>query len=263
MPPKPSVTVVIPTYERNDLLRTSLESIAAQTYDGPVNVVVVDSHPEPVARPIVEEFDDATYYRQVEYFPRHETATHNSALARDVGVHHAEGEYVHFLDDDDELAPRAIQTKISALLQSERADGVYNAIKTSNGEVKSVPKSVPGHEIAYILQRLQSPAQPSTLLIKRKVLTKIQPQRQQTHTDIGTLLEILLRTRLIYLDKPLTVQNYAQGVGYTPAAQQARLQTVERYSGLRRVLLTPKQRKNSNKTYNNLKLLLKSQVHQD
>lgn len=249
----PAVTVVVPTYHRNDLLRAALRSVADQQYDGSVETVVVDSSPEGVAEPVVTAFDDVTYFKQVDFIPRVETATHNAAIARDIGISHATGEYVHFLDDDDELRPRAIARKLGHIREADRAAGAYSALERSDGEVHRVPEAVPGNELAYVLTTLKSPALPSTLLLRREVLLNCPPRRTLPHGDVGGLVEILLRTPLAYVDEPLTVRNRAPSVGRSVATAEARVGVHEKYAGLRTKLLTPAEQSTARATAEGLR----------
>ncbi|WP_227355181.1 glycosyltransferase family 2 protein [Haladaptatus salinisoli] len=51
-----TVSVVVPTYHRNDRLREALDSVADQTHR-PAEVIVVDGTEEARARSVVERFD--------------------------------------------------------------------------------------------------------------------------------------------------------------------------------------------------------------
>ena len=233
----PTVSVVIPTYRRTEQLRRALASVENQTYEGEIEAIVVDNNEKPIARAVAEPFTVARYHHMLEYFPRDEDTSLTVAMARDVGVSNARGKYVQFLDDDDELASVAISRKIEVLEAAPTAGGVYNAIELTNGEVLRNEPIISGNELAYILQTLQSPAPPSTLLVARSSLLACGPQRLQTHNDFGTLVEILLRTRLVYVDEPLTIRDHSDGMRSSPYSERRRLATGRRYAGLRRELL--------------------------
>jgi len=54
--PDDLVSVIVPTYYRNDRLRDTIGSVEAQTYD-PIETIVVDDSGEAHARPVADEFD--------------------------------------------------------------------------------------------------------------------------------------------------------------------------------------------------------------
>ena len=88
-----TASVVIPTYNRRDHLRTCLTHLAAQTRH-PVEVVVVDASPEDGTRTLVaDEFPWVTYLRN-------DRGAGSTATSRAIGVRASTGEVLAFLDDD-------------------------------------------------------------------------------------------------------------------------------------------------------------------
>ncbi|MDC8447834.1 MAG: glycosyltransferase [Nitrospira sp.] len=99
----PKVSVIVPTYNRPDRLRTALASLAAQTYQDFEVIVVNDAGCDVGA--IVAACADR--YRIT-------TITHDRnrglAAARNSGVRAAKGTYVAYLDDDDRYLPNHLET---------------------------------------------------------------------------------------------------------------------------------------------------------
>jgi glycosyltransferase involved in cell wall biosynthesis len=111
----PSVSAVIPTRNRPELLRRSLASVAAQTYPGLEVVVVVDGP------------DDRTTELLAAWSDRPLTVVVNERSlgggeARNVGVRAARGRWIAFLDDDDEWMPRKLETQMAELLALPEAE---------------------------------------------------------------------------------------------------------------------------------------------
>ena len=234
---RPPVTVAIATYEPDEGLRNALASVADQAYEGSVTAVVVDNTETASGESIVDEFPFASYHWQLEQFPRQETGLANVAIARDLGVQLADGDYVHFLDDTDVLEPEAIGRKVDAIQQHPNARGAYSALRKADGTVKHVPEIVVDNPLVFLLANLRPPTLPSALLVEREVLLDCPPRRTLPHEDICGLIEILLRTPLAYVDEPLTGRTQPPGISNTPASQEGRLGTHERYAGLRAQLL--------------------------
>jgi glycosyltransferase involved in cell wall biosynthesis len=104
----PSVTVVIPTRDRPALLRRAIRDIVAQTYPGPVEVVVVFDQSEPdttLAR--------CGLNRVVRVVPNERTP--GLAGARNAGIVVATGDLIAFCDDDDEWLPGKLAAQVAAL----------------------------------------------------------------------------------------------------------------------------------------------------
>lgn len=235
----PAATVVIPTFERPDHLHAALESVAAQDYEGNTKAIIVDGSKEATAEEVVREFSFAEYLWQFDHVPNQETKISNIAVARDLAVSFAESEYIHFLDDDDTLTPSAISKKIQAVQNNPLAKGAYSAVERADGVVKNVPEAVVGSELRFTLTNLRPPTLPSALLIHRDILLDCPPLRTLPHPDICGLIEILLRTHLVYIDEGLTVREDEPTTAQTVASQEGRLETYDRYTGLRLRLLQP------------------------
>jgi glycosyltransferase involved in cell wall biosynthesis len=107
MSASPTISVVIPTLRRPALILRALKSVFAQTYRDIEIVVVVDG-PDDETIAALQAVDDPRLSIVVN--PRSMTA----AGARNIGVAHAKGEWVAFLDDDDEWLPEKLEKQIAA-----------------------------------------------------------------------------------------------------------------------------------------------------
>lgn len=111
MKDSPLVSVVIPTYKRPDYLIRAVESVLNQTYPNIEAIVVDDNNPETEARrrteDIMKQFEDDP---RVKYL-KHEKNKNGSA-ARNTGARSSKGEYVAFLDDDDEYTPKRLEAML-------------------------------------------------------------------------------------------------------------------------------------------------------
>jgi glycosyltransferase involved in cell wall biosynthesis len=117
----PLVSVVVPTFNRAHLLPRVVESVLRQTYEA-VEVVIVDDGsadgtPGLLEALAAEHGDRLRYVRQ-------ENA--GCAAAINHGIEIARGELVAFIGSDDEWAPTAAETLVTALLGSPDAALVYS-----------------------------------------------------------------------------------------------------------------------------------------
>lgn len=104
--PLPLVSVIVPTFNRPDMLPDTLRSILAQTYPH-IEIVVVNDAGEDVERIVREVAPNAVYLR-------HER-NKGLAGARNTGIRHATGKYIAYLDDDDLFYPEHIETLVTFL----------------------------------------------------------------------------------------------------------------------------------------------------
>lgn len=118
---QPLVSVVLPTYRRPDRLRRAVQSVAAQTYDN-IELVVVDDHSPTPSAAALEPLDlsglHVTHIRHAE--------NRGANAARNTGIRTAEGEFVAFLDDDDEWRPKKIKRQVETFRSAgDRVGFVY------------------------------------------------------------------------------------------------------------------------------------------
>ena len=106
----PSVSVIIPTYNRGHLVERAIESVLTQTFQD-LAVFVVDDASEDATGRIVRRFNDArlTYLRH--------SVNRGAGAARNTGLREASGEYVAFLDSDDEWLPTKLEKQLHTFQQ--------------------------------------------------------------------------------------------------------------------------------------------------
>ena len=107
----PLVSVIVRTKDRPGLLKAALESIVAQTYR-PNEVVLVNDGGCDIA---IEAINDILVDFTLNSI-RIET-NRGRAAAGNLGILSARGEYIGFLDDDDEFHPDHFSTLVSLLEQ--------------------------------------------------------------------------------------------------------------------------------------------------
>jgi glycosyltransferase involved in cell wall biosynthesis len=108
------VSVVIPTHNRPVLMKRAADSVLAQDYGGPIEVVVVFDAAEPFDLP-----DPQRPGRSVRSIVN--TRTRGLAGARNSGIVAASHGLVGFLDDDDEWLPEKLAEQVPVLLGSPDA----------------------------------------------------------------------------------------------------------------------------------------------
>lgn len=107
-PLEPSITVVLPTLGRYELLRPVLEQLRKQTIPAEQVVVVDQNDPDKRDRAIYEEFSDL----HLEVVFQDERG---QWLARNAAVERATGEWIAFVDDDSEVGPDFLEQHLEGL----------------------------------------------------------------------------------------------------------------------------------------------------
>ena len=113
----PLVSIIIPTYNRADDLQRALQSVFDQTF-ADWEVLVVDNHSTDNTDGVIKFFDDP----RVKLFKIHNDGV--VAASRNLGLKHAIGEYIAFLDSDDWWLPKKLEESIKYM--DKGADVVYH-----------------------------------------------------------------------------------------------------------------------------------------
>lgn len=169
-----SFSVVIPTHNRARLLERALRSVSSQTFTDFEAIVVDDGSTDATQQILASRHP----------FPcrvfSHERAK-GVAAARNRGVVEATGEFVVFLDDDDELRPNALR-RIHDRTRASRLDFLWGGrrireldsrgrlVATRQDDWSTVPYTVRGSGVLpYVLETAAS----SAFAIRRAVLGAI------------------------------------------------------------------------------------------
>ncbi len=106
---QPALSIVIPTHKRADILRRTLDHIAAQTVADKIEVIVVSDGPDNATEKVISD------QRAEVWFPLHLKTIPKShqGVARNRGVDAATGEFCLFIDDDIFLAPDACEIHLA------------------------------------------------------------------------------------------------------------------------------------------------------
>ncbi|MCB1031272.1 MAG: glycosyltransferase family 2 protein, partial [Acidimicrobiales bacterium] len=104
-----TVSVILPTIDRYSYLLPLLEQLAGQTKP-PHQVLIVDQTPKAKRR---DDLARVTPGLPVEYFTLDQAG---QSTARNVALNHATGEFVLFIDDDDEIQPDLIEHHLKRLI---------------------------------------------------------------------------------------------------------------------------------------------------
>jgi glycosyltransferase involved in cell wall biosynthesis len=219
------VSVVVPTYYRNNMLRETIESVYRQEHR-PIEIVVVDDSGEANAEPVVDDYEEVTYVPLEE--------NQGPQAARNVGLERASGEYVQFLDDDDILR----KDKFVKQLQKtdDRVGVVYSGMEVyETGEVISPKPDVRGEVLKDALRLRLYPCSNCTMLIDMSVLDDLLPlKNRHAADDLGLMIELARRTQFDFVDEPLIYvrEELETALGKSWENIRARKQLVMNYSGL-------------------------------
>ena len=225
----PTVSVVIPTFNRPDMLRLAVKSVLDQTLRD-IEIIVVDDGSTNDNQHLLLEFHD----NRITYV-RHEV-NKGLPVARNTGIRQARGKFVAFLDDDDRWMPDKLKEQLAAI------DG-YDAVvcgyyeNDENDLENAVIQPVTEVIIHNLLRENIFP--PSGLLVRADIIKELQfDERLNFGEDWDLLMRIACKHRTYNVRKPLFVKTVAHPTmttalkGMTIDALEERILATEKHKDL-------------------------------
>lgn len=187
------VSVIIPTYNRSTLLARAIRSVQRQTYPH-LEILVVDDASIDNTPEVVKNFDDPRIH-----YIRHNSNRGGSA-SRNTGIRAATGEYIAFLDDDDEWEPEKTEEQMKVIQDYDAV--TCTSFPTSSDISKlSSTKTV---ELDELLQGKFTYGGTGVLMAKANVLKQIMFDESLPRCqDWDLFIRIAMNHKFAYLNKPL------------------------------------------------------------
>jgi glycosyltransferase involved in cell wall biosynthesis len=196
------ISVVIPTFNRAELLTGAIRSVLNQTFQD-FEVLIVDDGSSDTTPDVVKSFDDNRIH-----YVRH-TAPRGGAAARNTGIARAGGEYVAFLDDDDEWFPHKLASQMAVMRRSEpEVAAIYSGyfiVERATGRVcgRMTPKAK-GDLSAELLAN-NPIGGTSCMLVKKDCLEKVGcfDESLPSFQDRDLWIRLSREFRFDYVEEPL------------------------------------------------------------
>jgi glycosyltransferase involved in cell wall biosynthesis len=122
----PLVSVVVPTYNHAHFLHKAIQSVIDQTYTN-WEMLIVDNHSNDDTDTVVGGFNDL----RIKLLKIHNNGV--IAASRNKGIQEAKGDWIAFLDSDDNWYPKKLETVMGAIKQED----VYDVFSTDELMVDS------------------------------------------------------------------------------------------------------------------------------
>jgi glycosyltransferase involved in cell wall biosynthesis len=166
----PLVSIIIPTYNRANLLPTAILSVINQNYQN-WELIIVDDGSTNNTKQTVEEFIKKD--SRIKYFYQENKG---QPFAMNTGIKLSKGEFIAFLDDDDEWYLEKLEKQIEFLNKNRDNALVFSDAIIKGGyldRMRSSEVSKPYCGYVYPKLLLRNFLTASSVVIKRKVLDEI------------------------------------------------------------------------------------------
>ncbi|MBW2642659.1 MAG: glycosyltransferase [Deltaproteobacteria bacterium] len=194
------VSAIVPTYNRAHMIEKTIDSILNQSYPN-MEVIIVDDGSSDNTEEVVRRYlhEPTT---QIHFYKK---PNGGCASARNKGVDLASGEYIAFLDSDDQWLPNAIDSMMKTLLETG-ADFVYSpTIQVINtiDEFTVYPAASGRPDLFAREHFLTNLARSSAILYKRNIFEKLRiDERLRYNEDSDFLQKVALNFKGAYSPLP-------------------------------------------------------------
>lgn len=205
-------SVIIPAYNYGHTLKRAVLSVTKQL-DCDVELVVVDDgssdHTAEIIAQLETELCKSEFSDQVKFLYKP-----NGGLAstRNFGIAHASGDYLIFLDADDEMAEgaiKAIRTHLAINPQSMMIIGAHYSVFANGKRKLHVPKKLPETAYnklkAYLLNKTISISNGACAMHKKIFQHTQYPENFRNSEDIPVFAYVLSHYHCTTLDFPLAL----------------------------------------------------------
>src|SRR5690554_5115415 len=145
----PLVSIIIPTYNRAHLIGETLDSVLAQTYQNWECIVVDDGSTDDTDEVMAEYMAKDSRFQ---YHHRPKDRLPGGNAARNYGFEVSKGEYVNWLDSDDQIAPSKIEKQISLLKENNSANVCFCRIVICKAD-KIISKNIHGFPKSHLFEK--------------------------------------------------------------------------------------------------------------
>ena len=192
------ISVIIPTYNRKKTLARAIQSVKNQSLS-PFEILIIDDGSNDGTEGWVKE-----NFQNIKYIYQN---NHGVSSARNIGIENAYGDWVAFLDSDDEWLPNKLYKQVKAIDSNPEVKFFHtNEIWIRNGVRVNQMKKHKKYG-GYIFEKCLDICRvsPSSVLIKKEVLDNIGvfDESLRVCEDYDLWLRITSKYPVVFLDEPL------------------------------------------------------------
>jgi len=215
-----SVSVIIPTRNRLRLLKRAIGSVLAQTYKDLEIIIINDNSDDETDGYLnVNKINNLRYIRLEQ--------KSGGAVARNIGIRAAQGDYIAFLDDDDEWLPEKLSKQVECLKQNKLIGICYTGrrIIKNDDSIKGIVKSYsfsfpPEKEHDRAIMNDNFVGVTSSVMIPRYILLQLNgfDEKLPCYQDYELFIRILKNYEAAGINEPLVnyyIEKNVEHVSYT------------------------------------------------
>ncbi|HDL18388.1 MAG TPA: glycosyltransferase family 2 protein [Bacteroidetes bacterium] len=126
--PTPIISVILPVYNRRHVIMRALNSVEQQSFRNYELLIVDDGSTDGLETVVIPEVLRCPHWRYLKHTNR------KVAWSRNIGIRAALGEFITFLDSDDEYLPEHLQLRYDYMLAHPEVDIIHGGVKIDGPE---------------------------------------------------------------------------------------------------------------------------------
>jgi glycosyltransferase len=138
-----SVTIIMPSYNSENFIIESIESVLAQTYSNWELIIVDDCSPDDSNKIIAKYIDSDSRIKLIKL-----QKNSGPAIARNMAIETANGRYIAFLDSDDVWLPNKLEKQIKFMQDNDLAF-TYSSYKLVGEDNEGLGLFITKDKISY------------------------------------------------------------------------------------------------------------------
>lgn len=187
------ISVIIPTYNRSDKIERAIISVLNQSYKN-IELIVIDDNANNKeermkTKNVVEKYKNIKYIENTENM--------GGALTRNIGINNAQGDYIAFLDDDDEFIYNKLELQMKLMTEKENEGKnvaliyCYKRLIDNEGNTKFIGRM--DNQGCCLFEHMKNCIETtSTWLCKKEALIKVGSfENVKAHQDNILLMKLL------------------------------------------------------------------------
>jgi glycosyltransferase involved in cell wall biosynthesis len=221
----PTVSIILPTFNRPQYIPDTVASIFAQTYRD-WELLITDDGSDDDTRAYLQTLVDAPRVRLLQ-----RVHTGRPAVVRNAALREARGIYVAFMDSDDLWMPTKLETQVNCLQSDNSREWSHTGFVLCDRQGNDRPMpAADGWILKELLEARTVIALPS-VVVSRRLLERVGgfDESLVMCEDYDLWLRMAALTRIVAIDEPLTrVRRHGEHYGNSTLALQDGLRVLDK-----------------------------------
>ncbi|MER2152809.1 MAG: ATP-grasp fold amidoligase family protein [Solibacillus sp.] len=162
----PLVSIIVPTFNRAQLVKEAISSVLNQTYRN-FEIIVIDDNSTDNTAELISKINDGRIY----YFRLNKNQ--GAPAARNLGLKKASGQLIAFLDSDDQWVSKKLEKQIALFEREQQIGLVYTGIKFINSQFERILVPKVRGDISKSILKKNYVGPTSSVVIKKALIDEV------------------------------------------------------------------------------------------